>query len=76
MAGRGLGVPASDRPVFQGLARDWVTVLEDLRPGAVDRGDRAAAEIGAHLGAPARERARRPTGDLISAMASALDGDG
>jgi cytochrome P450 len=38
-----LGVPASDRPMFQGLARDWVTVLEDLRPAAVERGDRAAA---------------------------------
>jgi len=70
-----LGVPASDRPMFQGLARDWVTVLEDLRPEAVARGDRAAADIGAYLGALARERARRPADDLISAMVSALDGD-
>ena len=70
-----LGVPASDRPMFQGLARDWVTVLEDLRPEAVERGDRAATEIGAYLGALARERARRPADDLISAMVSALDGD-
>ena len=46
-----LGVPASDRPMFQGLARDWVTVLEDLRPEAVARGDRAATDIGAYLGA-------------------------
>jgi cytochrome P450 len=70
-----LGIPASDRPMFQGLARDWVTVLEDLRPEAVDRGDRAAAEIGSYLGALAKERARRPADDLISAMVSALDGD-
>ena len=70
-----LGVPAGDRPMFQSLARDWVTVLEDLRPEAVDRGDRAAAEIGAYLGALAGERARRPADDLISAMTSALDGD-
>jgi cytochrome P450 len=70
-----LGIPASDRPLFQGLARDWVTVLEDLRPAAVDRGDRAAAEIGAYLGALAADRARRPADDLISAMVSALDGD-
>jgi cytochrome P450 len=70
-----LGIPATDRPMFQGLARDWVTVLEDLRPEAVERGDRAAVEIGAYLGALARERARRPGDDLISAMVSALDGD-
>jgi cytochrome P450 len=55
-----LGIPASDRPMFQHLARDWVTVLEDLRPAAVDRSDQAAAEIGSYLEALARERARGP----------------
>jgi cytochrome P450 len=70
-----LGVPASDRPMFQELARAWITVLEDLRPEVVERADRAAEEISAYLGALAAERARQPQDDLISAMVSALDGD-
>jgi cytochrome P450 len=66
-----LGVPASDRPMFQELARDWTAVLEDLSPAAVDRADPAAEVLGAYLSALARERARRPADDLISALAVA-----
>jgi len=71
-----LGVPASDRPMFQDLARDWTMVLENLSPAAVDRADAAATVLSDYLSALARERALRPGDDLISAMAaSAADDD-
>jgi cytochrome P450 len=70
-----LGVPASDRPMFQDLARDWVTILENLSPAAVDRADPAATVLADYLAALAKERARRPTDDLISALASAAAAD-
>jgi cytochrome P450 len=70
-----LGVPASDRPMFQSLARDWVTVLEDLRPEVVARADPAASAIADYLAELARSRARHPADDLLSAMARAADGD-
>jgi cytochrome P450 len=70
-----LGVPASDWPVFQTLARDWVTVLEDLSPAVVDRADPAAVKIAGYLAGLADERARKPADDLISAMVAAQEGD-
>jgi cytochrome P450 len=71
-----LGVPASDRPMFGDLARDWTAVLEDLSPAAVDRADPAATVLGDYLSALASERARRPADDLISALAIAAAADG
>jgi cytochrome P450 len=70
-----LGVPASDRSMFQSLARDWITVLEDLRPEVVDRADPAASAIGDYLAELAKSRSRLPGDDLISAMTAAADGD-
>ena len=70
-----LGVPASDWPAFQKLARDWITVLEDLSPAVVDRADPAAVAISDYLAELARDRARHPRDDLISAMAVAREGD-
>ena len=70
-----LGVPASDWPVFQTLARDWVTVLEDLSPAVVDRADRAAVAIADYLANLAQERAKDPADDLVSAMVAAQEGD-
>lgn len=70
-----LGVPASDWPMFQTLARDWVTVLEDLSPAVVDRADPAAVAIAGYLADLARERARKPADDLVSAMVAAQEGD-
>jgi cytochrome P450 len=70
-----LGVPASDWPVFQTLARDWVRVLEDLSPAVVDQADLAAAEIASYLADLAKERAANPADDLVSAMVAAQEGD-
>src|SRR5271170_3363457 len=53
-----LGVPASDWPMFQALSRNWVTVLEDLTPAAVDHADPAATAIGDYD--PPREQSRQP----------------
>ncbi len=68
-----LGVPASDRPMFQPLVRDWTLVLEILNPLAVDRADAAAIEIQRYLGELIRERRARPGDDLISALVSEED---
>ena len=70
-----LGVPASDWPMFQALSRDWVAVLEDLSPAAVERADVAATAIGGYLADLAQIRARQPRDDLISAMTQAAGGD-
>ena len=68
-----LGIPAADRPMFQDLSRDWSSVLEMLSPLAVDRADRAAAEIRGYLAELAQARRARPVDDLISAMVTADD---
>jgi cytochrome P450 len=70
-----LGVPACDWPMFQTLARDWVTILEDLSPAAVDKADPSAAQIAGYLAGLAQERAKNPADDLISAMVAAQEGD-
>jgi len=73
-----LGIPAADRPMFQGLVRDWSAVLpglEVLGPLVVDRADAAASAIGAYLADLAAHRRIHPAGDLISALAAAEAGD-
>ncbi len=65
-----LGVPRSDQPRFQKLARDWTHVLDVTTPRVLTRADAAAAEIRSYLGDLARERRARPRDDLISALAA------
>ena len=69
-----LAIPAADRPMFQGLVRDWSVVLaglEVLDPLAVDRADTAASAIGGYLADLAAHRRVHPADDLISALAGA-----
>ncbi len=68
-----LGIPESDRPMFQALVRDWMAMAEVLSPLAVDRADDAAITIAGYLAALATERASHPSDDLISAMTVAMD---
>jgi cytochrome P450 len=70
-----LGIPASDRPMFQSLARDWMALADVLAPQVVDAADAAASVIGAYLAELAAERHNHPADDLISAMAAAEGGD-
>jgi len=70
-----LGIPAADRPMFAGLARDWSAVLDVLSPQAVDRADDAATVIAEYLADLAERRREQPGEDLISAMAAAGGGD-
>jgi cytochrome P450 len=70
-----LGIPAADRPMFAGLARDWSAVLEVLSPPVVDRADAAATVIADYLSDLATQRREHPADDLISAMATADGGD-
>ena len=73
-----LGIPAADRPMFQGLVRDWSAVLpglEVLSPLVVDRADAAASAIGGYLADLAAHRRVHPAGDLMSALATAEAGD-
>lgn len=70
-----LGIPAADRPMFQGLVRDWSAVLEVLGPLVVDRADVAASAIGSYLADLAAHRRVHPADDLISALAAAGAGD-
>jgi cytochrome P450 len=73
-----LGIPAADRPMFQGLVRDWSAVLhglEVLGPLVVDRADAAASAIGGYLADLAAHRRVHPADDLISALAAAEAGD-
>lgn len=69
-----LGIPASDRPMFQSLARDWMALADVLTPQVVDAADAAASVIGAYLAELAAERHDHPADDLISAMAAAAEG--
>jgi len=69
-----LGIPAADRPMFQGWARDWTAVLEVLSPLAVDRADSAAASIRDYLADLAEHCRVHPAEDLISAMTAAAGG--
>jgi cytochrome P450 len=68
-----LGIPAADRPMFQGLVRDWSSVLEMLSPVAVDRADVAATQIRDYLADLAALRRSRPADDLMSALVTAAD---
>ena len=68
-----LGIPEADRPMFQGLVRDWTSVLEMLGPVAVDRADAAAIQIRDYLADLAMARRARPVDDLISALVAAAD---
>lgn len=73
-----LGIPAADRPMFQGLVRDWLAVLGALEwrnPRAVDRADAAASAIGGYLADLAAYRRVHPADDLISALAAAEAAD-
>jgi cytochrome P450 len=70
-----LGIPAADRPQFQGLVHDWSRVLEILNPPAVEEADAAATTIRDYLGELAAERRADPRDDLISALA-AISTDG
>jgi cytochrome P450 len=70
-----LGIPAADRPMFAGLARDWSAVLDGLSPQAVDRADAAATVIADYVADLAERRREQPGDDLISAMAAAGGGD-
>ena len=76
VVGELLGIPAADRPMFAGLARDWSTVLEELSPQAVDRADAAATVMADYLADLAAQRREQPADDLISAMAVASGADG
>ena len=69
-----LGIPAADRPMFQGLVRDWSAMLGTLEvrnPLAVDRADAAASAIGGYLADLAAHRRVHPADDLISVLAAA-----
>jgi len=70
-----LGIPAADRPMFAGLARDWSAVLDGLSPQTVDRADAAATVIADYVADLAERRREQPGDDLISAMAAAGGGD-
>jgi len=70
-----LGIPAADRPMFAGLARDWTSALEGLSPAAVDRADAAATVIADYLADLADRRREHPADDLISALAGAAGAD-
>jgi cytochrome P450 len=73
-----LGIPAADRPMFQGLVRDWSAVLPGLAvlsPLVVDRADAAASAIGGYLADLAAHRRVHPAGDLMSALTAAEAGD-
>jgi cytochrome P450 len=69
-----LGIPPSDRPMFQGLVRDWTMVLDVFTPEVVDRADAAAITIRDYLADLADHRRARPADDVISALAAARDG--
>src|SRR5262249_28783099 len=64
-----LGVPASDRAQFQTLVRDWTQVLEVLTPEVLQRADPAAAAIRDYLAELVAERRKKPTDDLLNALA-------
>ncbi len=65
-----LGIPAADRPKLRPWSGDMTLVFE-LNPSARDRARAVAAgrEFEAYIRDLARERRRRPTGDLMSELA-------
>jgi pimeloyl-[acyl-carrier protein] synthase len=66
-----LGVPVSDWP----LLRDWSAHLLPDNPGQVTTADTAVAEFRDYVQELIRERRRRPSDDLVSALtAAASDG--
>jgi cytochrome P450 len=68
-----LGVPAADRPMFQGLVREWVTVLEALNRPVVDQADSAVITIRDYLTGLADDRRAKPRNDLVTALVHAQD---
>jgi cytochrome P450 len=66
-----LGVPTEDWPLFQRLASDWTLVLDDISRPTVEQADRAAKDMEDCIGELAKQRARHPQDDLISAMVAA-----
>ncbi|MFI5892355.1 cytochrome P450 [Actinoplanes sp. NPDC051513] len=70
-----LGVPAPDRPQFQGLVRDWSQLLDTITPAVIEKADPAAATMRAYLASLAAERRRAPQDDLISALVTADEED-
>jgi cytochrome P450 len=77
MIGLLLGVPESDWEWVRGPATD-LTPLVDFFPSSedLDRADKAAGFFVPYFRELARERARRPADDLISALVAARDEDG
>lgn len=71
-----LGVPAKDRPMFQGLIRDWTMVLDTFTPEVVDAADAAATVVRDYLSDLAEQRRAKPADDLISALVAARDSEG
>jgi cytochrome P450 len=69
-----LGVPASDRPAFQPLVRDWTMVLDVFSADVLARADAAAAQIRDYLSDLAQERRAHPRDDLISGLVAAAEG--
>jgi cytochrome P450 len=69
--GEVLGVPAEDRAMLPPLVREWTQILEAITPDALIRADAAAATLRDYLAGLIAERRRRPTGDLLSALAAA-----
>ncbi|AKN71782.1 cytochrome P450 [Streptomyces sp. PBH53] len=70
-----LGVPSSDWPMFQSLARDWTLVLDDISPATVDRADQAAIEMGETFTRLAKDRAKHPRDDMMSVIVAAQGDD-
>ncbi len=66
-----LGVPAADRPQFQGLVRDWTRILETIDPEVLAVADPAAAAIRAYLADLVAARRKAPQDDLVSALIAA-----
>lgn len=68
-----LGVPDADRPMFQGLVREWVTVLEALNRPVVAQANAAVITIRDYLTALAADRRAQPRDDLVTALVLAQD---
>jgi cytochrome P450 len=65
-----LGVPAQDRPQFQGLTRDATRVTDTIDPATLAVADPAAMVIRDYLAALVAERRKDPRDDLLSALAA------